>query len=176
MQSACTFSPPWVGITLYLDIKINTYTALYRDWNITVDFSELSKFNLLTEFFQDQFQETWATFGTSYHGQHRQRWDKVVFQYQDSSRSFVVWQVNNQENIYKYVLNLLGYKYVRNHLVDCWNPCCKLRWMFLVRQTWSRLRIGFELKLSKLNEFSRCLTHQNMNHLKPCLQHHVVFH
>ena len=155
MQSACTFSPPWVGITLYLDIKINTYTALFRDWNITVDFSELSKFNLLTEFFQDQFQETWATFGTSYRGQHRQRWDKVVFQYQDSSRSFVVWQVNNQENIYIVDWNLLEYRYVHNHLVDCWNQYCKQHLMFLERQTWSRLRIGFELKLSKLNELSR---------------------
>ena len=154
MQSACTFSPPWVGITLYLDIEINTDIGL-----------EHFGWFLLTEFFQDQFEESWATFGTSYHGQHQQRWDKVVFQYRDSSQSFVVLPASNQENIYIVDWILLEYKYVHSHLVDCWNLYCKLHWMFLVRQTWSRLRIGFELKLSKLNEFSRCLTHYFMSHL-----------
>ena len=76
----------------------------------------------------------------------------MVFQYQDNSRSFVVLQANNQENIYIVDWNLLEYRYVHNHLVDCWNQYCKQHLMFLERQTWSRLRIGFELKLSKLNE------------------------
>ena len=116
--------------------------------------SWLLRFSLisLTRFFQDQSEETWVTFGTSYHDQHQQRWGKVAFQYQDNSRSFVVLQANNQESIYIVDWNLLEYRYVHNHLVDCWNQYCKQHLMFLERQTWSRLRIGFELKLSKLNE------------------------
>ena len=125
-------------------------------WVLRLTDSWLLKLRLrwisLTGFFQDQFEETWVTFGTSYHDQHRQRWGKEVFQYQDNSRSFVVLQANNQESIYIVDWNLLEYRYVHNHLVDCWNQYCKQHLMFLERQTWSRLRIGFELKLSKLNE------------------------